>query len=390
MFGRLESSLDTVNEIGRVLVDVRDETGVPGPILVILTDVDSLERINMDTLYGSGRVELPCPPGRYLLSAFVDANEDFTFDRGEPGRMLGDPSALVVDPGGAPRVTLHLRARDVDVEPGARAMLRLVERENPELRVKSAGKRASLDDEIFDKDVAEDGAWDPAGFLYRGLAGIYLLGDHRPDRIPVVFVHGIFGSPRDLRPLIETLDRERFEPWVYYYPSSMRLADVGHHLEKELHLLTLEHKPARVVLVGHSMGGLVACQAAAEYARGDRRPYLVKLVTLASPLGGMRSAQLGARFAPTPMPCWYDLAPSSPFLAELFTQPLPAHLEHHLFLAFGSGNGDGTVGTISQLPAGALDRARLHAVETDHMGILSDARTHREFDAILRAVEALD
>src|SRR4029079_12697506 len=75
----------------------------------------------------------------------------------------------------------------------------------------------------FTEDVAERGMWQFYDFLIAGRAGIYFLEPYDPKRIPVLFVHGISGTPQNFRTLIATLDRKRFQPWVAYYPTGGRL-----------------------------------------------------------------------------------------------------------------------------------------------------------------------
>ena len=47
----------------------------------------------------------------------------------------------------------------------------------------------------------------------------------------VIFVHGSSGgTPRDFKFLVEGLDRERYQPWFYFYPSGMPLKKLGANL----------------------------------------------------------------------------------------------------------------------------------------------------------------
>src|SRR5581483_9357351 len=113
-----------------------------------------------------------------------------------------------------------------------------------------------------------------AGFLrpdsLGARAGLHTLEPYEPGRIPVVLVHGLLGSPLTWAPLFNDLQadpvlRRRFQFWVYFYPSAnpylLPAADLRGELAKMRHALDPEGAdPALndMVLVGHSMGGLVS------------------------------------------------------------------------------------------------------------------------------------
>jgi pimeloyl-ACP methyl ester carboxylesterase len=113
-----------------------------------------------------------------------------------------------------------------------------------------------------------------AGFLkpdsLGGAAGLHSLEPYQPGRIPVVMVHGLFGSPITWAPMFNDLQadpvlRKRFQFWVYFYPTGAPFltsaADLRRDLARMRQALDPEGKdPALddMVVVGHSMGGLVS------------------------------------------------------------------------------------------------------------------------------------
>ena len=116
------------------------------------------------------------------------------------------------------------------------------------------------------------------------------LEPHRPGRIPVVFIHGLAsdeGTWFDLLNEIRTWPtfHRRYEPWVFHYPTGASFLQSAAVLRRELqaavHALDPEGTdPAlgRVVLVGHSMGGLhakmmVVDPGAAIWDSVSRRPF---------------------------------------------------------------------------------------------------------------------
>lgn len=117
-----------------------------------------------------------------------------------------------------------------------------------------------------------DNAWE--GLFSPGDAeskrGLYMLEPYDPNRIPVLMVHGLWSSPltwmdmfNDLRSFPEI--RERYQFWFYLYPSGQPFWISATQLRTELAQMRQNFDPTRrdhpldqMVLVGHSMGGLVS------------------------------------------------------------------------------------------------------------------------------------
>ena len=99
---------------------------------------------------------------------------------------------------------------------------------------------------------------------YMGTTGLYMLQPYDPDRIPVIFVHGLVSTPRMWRSVINELavDQElhgRFQCWVFGYPTGNPPAYSALRFREELEKLHQLHPDAKpYVLVGHSMGGLLS------------------------------------------------------------------------------------------------------------------------------------
>lgn len=104
----------------------------------------------------------------------------------------------------------------------------------------------------------------------RGMAGVKFLEPYQPGKIPVLLVHGLLSSPVTWAPMFNDLQadpalRERFQFWVYFYPTGdpylATAADLRRNLDKiRTDLDPRGRDPAldQLVLVGHSMGGLVS------------------------------------------------------------------------------------------------------------------------------------
>ena len=99
---------------------------------------------------------------------------------------------------------------------------------------------------------------------YLDKTGLYFLQPYDPDRIPLVFVHGLVSSPFTWVETINGLQadpeiRKRYQFWVFAYPTGMPVLYSALRLREELakvDKLYPKHHP--YVLVGHSMGGILA------------------------------------------------------------------------------------------------------------------------------------
>jgi triacylglycerol esterase/lipase EstA (alpha/beta hydrolase family) len=115
----------------------------------------------------------------------------------------------------------------------------------------------------------------PANLMFAGLlggfkatnypapTGLYFLQPYDPDRIPLVFVHGLFSTPFDWVKTISGLQadpeiRKHYQFWIFAYPTGNPILYSALRLREELakaDQLYPNHKP--YVVVGHSMGGML-------------------------------------------------------------------------------------------------------------------------------------
>ena len=253
----------------------------------------------------------------------------------------------------------------------------------------ASGKIRGLDHPGFSRAQARRGLWIADAARDGDTWGIYFLEPYDPDRIPVLFVHGIGGTPLDFRTMLNALDRTKFQAWVFQYPTAPRLGAASSALRGLLADLEHKHRFGALFIVAHSMGGLVArgYLVAAQQDKDDvpRR----MLVTFSSPWQGLASAQVGARFMPGPPESWTDLSPESDFLVSV-RAPL-RNASHYIFFGFRRGpsllasqSSDGSVALSSQMPRWIQDQAeRCWGYDADHVGMLSDAAVLERLNALL-------
>jgi pimeloyl-ACP methyl ester carboxylesterase len=205
------------------------------------------------------------------------------------------------------------------------------------------------------------------------------------------------GTPLDFAPLIDRLDRTRFQPWVFYYPSGARLESLAAVLTQLFVRLRVQYGFDRAAVVAHSMGGLVTrgflLQDYETHAADVVRTY----VTISSPLGGMASAGKGVEMSPIVVRSWYGLAPGSEYLDGLFYEDpagktkrrsLPKSMSYHLLFGFrGSGPDDGIVALSSQLRQEAQEEARTErGFDETHTSILQSAAVADYLNGVLAAL----
>lgn len=104
----------------------------------------------------------------------------------------------------------------------------------------------------------------------QSLRGLYMVQPWDPDRIPVLMVHGLWSSPMTWMEMFNDLQsdpvlRDNYQFWFYMYPTGEPLAFALADLREELEELQQRCDPQdenkkldQMVLVGHSMGGLLS------------------------------------------------------------------------------------------------------------------------------------
>ena len=119
-----------------------------------------------------------------------------------------------------------------------------------------------------DSKLSTEGLLNPG--KVKELQGLYMLEPYDPDKMPVVMVHGLWSSPvtwmemfNDLRS--DPTVRDHYQFWFYLYPTGQPFWLSGTQMREDLAMMRRRLDPQRkapaldqMVLVGHSMGGLVS------------------------------------------------------------------------------------------------------------------------------------
>lgn len=99
---------------------------------------------------------------------------------------------------------------------------------------------------------------------HMSITGLYMLQPYDPDRIPLVFVHGLISTPRMWRNVINEIEtdpdlRRRYQCWVFAYPTGNPPLYSALRLREELAKVQKRYPDSKdMVLVGHSMGGILS------------------------------------------------------------------------------------------------------------------------------------
>jgi len=389
MFSQLDDELARLEDVthlftGTVSTDVLQ---FHSTVVVALGDRNAASIKSFRMMSDTGVFEIRAAKTPLYFFAFADMNKDLRFQADEPYGWAAQAQA-VIPAGNA--------STGIDILIGSEEQLPIPEKlldeplENHLNNYASThiGTVSSLNDPLFSNMQGRKGLWQPFAFWEDGGAGLHFLQPFDPKKIPVLFVHGINGSPQDFRSMIERLDKSRFQAWFVSYPSGMRLSWLARALFQFLEVLHRQYAFEELHLVAHSMGGLVSRGSLNLCVQTGSCQYLRSYTTLSTPWNGVASAQSGVRFAPSVVPVWHDLGPDSEYVTTLFHTPLPSDLPHHLLFGFrqdgiSSQSSDGVIELSSQLRDAAQEQARVvRGFDEGHVSILHS-------DEVIDSIETL-
>ncbi len=183
---------------------------------------------------------------------------------GQPGippqaGMTEAVTAVLRSERGQPQLVFYRTSKDDDVVMNGRRAKLAADFTAPLAYMLSKGRNRSMDiRSLIRTDLTMD------------QAGLYQFSPYDPDKIPVVFVHGLMSRPETWVPAVNELladekIRERYQFWFFLYPTRLPVWATAAKLREEMDRFRTALDPRRanpnldrIVLVGHSMGGLVS------------------------------------------------------------------------------------------------------------------------------------
>jgi len=369
---------------------VGQKTNDEEPVLVVaVTDTFKKREIVVERILQTPVLyyQAYLPEGDYHLYFFADLNQNGYFEAHELiGRTAPTPIRVrktEIRDG----LTFHGPAITLDANHPATA----------DLPVKVQVRKndfvfSSLDDAFFDPRYGEMGMYDPKKFFTHTQRFIFALERLDPDKTPVIFVHGVAGTPRDFKHLVDDLDRKHYQPLFYFYPSGMPLRKLGSLLSDIIRVLeeNKSFQSRKAIVVAHSMGGLVSLAALNELCVRESPAFVKGYISFNTPYGGVASAGKAVQSAPAVVAAWRDTAPDSSFLNDLYQGSAVRKIPFHLFFSYETGqSGDGTVTLQSQLEHKIQFAAdRTYGFNASHMSILHDEQARQIFYRILDVLDS--
>ncbi len=370
--------------IGRIYAKVFGN----GPIIVAACSTSEGKEIaHYTVLHDSGEYELMVGQGNYYVFAYWDKNSNLIYEAGEPAGQYGDPKLVVASSVGVVfdiDVVIPEEGRNIVIPHGSN-----ISSDKPQkLHSRQAGDITDLDDERFSEEYGTKGFWEPGSFFKEMGGNIYFLEEYDPEKTPILFIHGAGGTPKDWRYFVSHIDRTRFQPWFFYYPSGSRINSMSYLLLWKLSNLQTKYQFNKIYITAHSMGGLVAKSFIVDY--GLQFPFVRLFISLATPWGGDKMAEYGVQQSPMVIPIWIDMQPDGDFIKSLYRKKMPEHISFYMFYGHrGSrnpfrSNNDGTITLSSLLDFRPQSEAKMtYAFNEDHASILFSKDVLAQYNTIL-------
>jgi len=344
---------------------------------------------------GTGHFTFLLSKGIYYLAAFEDLNHNLMHDPEELAGYFGKPDPISMPPKGRASegknelLNLDFRLEPTDRFPSGFPAAVDAHRISRSVNIKF-GEITTLDDKRFAHENGSTGYWAPLTFLRDFGFGVYFLEPYDPKKIPVLFVHGALGSPEGWKTMVERLDRKKFQPWFYYYPSGLRLKKNATALNEIIKRLHRTYSFNSLYVTAQSIGGLMARAFIIKNVHEDKQDYIKLFVSISTPWNGHRLTAKGVEGAPAAIPSWYDLVPESEFIQDLFKNKFPVALKYYLLFSYRGDcslllkNNDGTVELSSELDHRAQDEAvKVIGFDEDHGSIVYSPKFIDYYNRIL-------
>jgi uncharacterized alpha/beta hydrolase family protein len=247
--------------------------------------------------------------------------------------------------------------------------------------------QTTITDKVFNRENSSLGLWSPKQFLQKVGGGIYLLDKYNKNKKVVLFVHGMKGTPIDFRSIINKLDKEKFLPIVYFYPTGINLNYAVDGLKYSIDKLKEKYNIKELIVVSHSMGGLVS----RAFINNYKKVTIEKFISISTPWNGQKYAQLGGNMAKKIAPSFGNMVPKSAFIENNQDINFSPNLKHYLLFGYKGkkslildNSNDGIISLSSQLYNKAQKKAFLvYGFNESHTSILKSKESIQFINDIL-------
>ena len=378
---------------GILMGNVTDHINGQKPMIIIACPSQNANIIaDYSILTEPGPYLLFVPEGKYHVFAFEDLNHNQIYEKNEFVGQLDNPRMVSIIAGQViGKLDFEITKNKVRTFSSTIAMK--VTSPNPQRLVSlEQGGTVNLDHDFFSDEFGTMGLWNVSTFIATLGINIYALTPFDKSKIPILFIHGSGGTPKDWKFFADKINTEKYQIWFFYYPTGLRLQTLSDLLNEKLSALHNKIQFNELIITAHSLGGLITKKFIDRYDL-NRPPYHLKLfITLATPWGGVDSAknvpEKGLLQIP---PSWRDLAPGSKFIKDLYEKKLSPHIPFYLFFGYqgnlAKGSGDGSIEMRSLLDHRAQEEAiKCFGFNETHTSILTSEEVVRKYQVILQGM----
>lgn len=252
------------------------------------------------------------------------------------------------------------------------------------------GKITTLSDSVFDRSNSKDGLWLPTNFIKNIGGGLYMFDKYDNNKIPILFVHGAGGNPREWSDIVHSLDLKKYQPIFAYYASGLSISLNSDVIREHLNILISQHNIKNLIVVAHSMGGLLSRSLIGKLNQTHND--LVQLfISISTPWGGFDGAENSSKLF-FRLPLWVDMDKDGKYITSLRTNDYLNGVEHYLFYGYlgkeslfnKDTKNDGVVTIESQLSPYAVKNAKkVFGFNETHTSILISQDVLLELKIIL-------
>jgi pimeloyl-ACP methyl ester carboxylesterase len=354
------------------------------PTLLIAYPLSSKGSLFTDyvILNSTGPFMLYLPEGRYYLYTITDFNNDGLYKENEVSGVYGFPAfpkEISLRKGVVIKDIVIYTSKEYSGKITFPQQLSIKENYNTISQLTYNGQISKIYDEKFSPENAEAGWWNPTAFMKVFGAHIYFLEEYDPRKIPVLFVHGAEGSPQNWIYFLIRLDRSRYQPWFFYYPSGIHLSLASRLLYDELTELQSKYGFKKMCITAHSIGGLITRSLLTKYKFDEQNNFVKLYTTFATPWTGFELADASQTLTHKSIPSWMDIGSQSIFIKRTMSAELPPYIHYYLFYGKEDKVSKGKA-LDERATSGAHEK---FGFDCTHDSILTDRKVFLKFNEIL-------